>query len=322
MDTFVSLQNQVLANLDESGDTGTTLTLVKNFLNQAHQQRVTMEKWPFMLWPELPTFTTVLNQETYTLHPEFARPLYFFNRTTASYLTEIPFRQLQASAALWNTDSGSLDQFYLEGAQPVASQPSSSSVLTIVSSNAADNTSGKAITVRGMTANGVTSESLTPNGTTPVVSTNAFTLILNVTKAASWTGTMTMTSNTGAVTNLVLFPTELGRHYTRLFALRLPTAGESIEYRFFRKPTVLSADDDMPDIPPPFSQILVWDTLLLFAGYNSGVSEGAMLVWKEKRTEIELAMRQTYLEGQTLGAMPRFIRDLNEAGSGRIRTIG
>ena len=39
-------------------------------------------------------------------------------------------------------------------------------------------------------------------------------------------------------------------------------------YRFYKRPTVLSHDNDIPDIPYPFSRILVFDALLELYTYN------------------------------------------------------
>jgi hypothetical protein len=200
--TYKDLQDQVLAYLDESGTTGTSLTLTKNFLNQAHQSRLAMEAWPFMVWDSAETFVCSTSTRFYSLHQEFWRPLYFFNRDTKTYLIETPARELADTQARWNDDTGHPVYFRLSSRSPVNAQPSASSVLTISSSSASDTGSAYAIIVKGVTANGVTSESITPSGVTPVNSTNAFTKILGVTKTVAWNGNLTITSNSAAVTNL------------------------------------------------------------------------------------------------------------------------
>ncbi len=311
--TFNDLRLQVLRHLDEAGDTGTTRALVGDFLNQAHQYRTTCEDWTFMLWDTPETFTTTSGDQLYTLHQEFHRPAYFFNRTTRKYLVEVPMRSLGQTASRWNTDSGPPDRFMFRGKTGIQAQPTSGSVVRIVSSSASDTTAAKAIIVRGVTASGVTTESITPNGLTPVSGTTTFTKILGVQKSADWVGTMTMTTNSAAVTNLVLFPTEYGRSYQQIFLLKCNDTNE-IEYQFYRQPTPFVNTYDVPDIPPPHAQILVYDALLMMAGYQTDIMGKSISEWQERQKNMEHAMRNAFLEGQSLDAEPRYIRVMPEEG--------
>ena len=308
--TYSDLRAEVLAHLDESGDTGTTRTLVNYALTQAHEQRCAQFPWSFMLWPSMETFDTVASQRDYALHQEFLRPLYFRNRTTRRYLSEIPLRMLQATAADWINDSGTADGFYIQGYSPVLVQPSAASTVNIVSSSASDTTAAKAITVRGMTSSGITTESLTPNGVTTVTGTTSFTRILNVTKAASWVGTCTLKA--GSTTLLTLFATELGRSYPQMFLTRLPSSVETLEYRFYRRPSPFSNDNDMPDIPPPFERILVWDALLILATYVPEVNGTAVGLWKRLQEDALLDMHSAFQEGQSIGAVAEYIADTRD----------
>jgi hypothetical protein len=320
--TFSDLYNEVLANLDETGSTGTTLTLAKNFVNQAHQSRLAMQPWKFMEWDSAETFTcSASGTRFYTLHQEFWRPIYFFNRATKSYLIETPNRELADTQVRWNDDTGHPIYFRLTSRSPVAAQPTSASTLTIVSSSALDASASKAIVVRGVTSNGVTSETLTPNGTSSVVSTNSFSKILNVTKSAVWTGNLTMTSNSAAVTNLFLFPTEYGRAYQLIELLSAPTSADVIEYRFIKQPTLLSADNDVPDIPAPHSHILVYDALLQFAGYLTDLSTKSIQAWTDIRNKMELQLAEAYLEGQTIETHPRYVRYMDSDSGSSIRAF-
>lgn len=312
--TLGTLRDQVLAWLDESNDTGTTFDNATNAINQAHQQRCLQQPWPFMLWDSPETFTTTAGQSDYVLHSEFARPLYFLNRTTNSLLTEVPFRGIEQTGALWNTNTGSAGQFYLHAHTPVAQQPSVAQTLSIVSSAALDAT-GPAIVIRGITTNGVVTETLTATGTTPVVSTNNFSKILNVTKTGTWTGTLTLTAVTDAATLLLLGPLELGRSYTRLFFLTIPDGSQTIEYKFYKQPSPLANANDLPDIPPPFSQILVWDTLLMFGGYNSDIGGAAMGVWRDNQQKLETQMSRAFQDAQSLGAGHRSVRYMGDNDS-------
>lgn len=313
--TLKDLRDQCLRYIDEDGDTGTTRTLIDNLLNQANQNRAMEFASMFLVW-DVPAFLlTEVGRQIYALHEEFERPLYFFNRDTKRYLKEVPERALGPEGYRWNDATGSAEHFVLWGRTQVKRQPTSASILTIVSSDAADSGGGAALQlmIRGETADGsVKAEIVDPTGLTPVTTDNTYVKIMQVTKAGPWTGTMTMTSNDGDVTNLVLDYCDLGKMYQQIFLLENPTAVETIEYRFYRNPIRMTNDYDQPDIPYPFSQILVWDALIMFAGYNTEVSSAAIMSWKEMQSRMEIAMANNFLEGQSLESRVRFVRPFDQ----------
>jgi hypothetical protein len=104
----------------------------------------------------------------------------------------------------------------------------------------------------------------------------------------------------------------VGRSYARLFFLSIPDGGSTIEYKFYRQPSPLTNDNDLPDIPPPFSQILVWDTLLMFAGYNSDIGSAAVSVWRDNQQKLETQMIRAFQDAQSLGAGHRSVRYLGD----------
>lgn len=307
------IRDEVLSWLDEAGATGVTRTNVDAGINQAHSARLTKELWNFMIWDSAETFNLVVNQRDYAVHPEFHRPLYFYNRDRKLYLRELPLRIVAPSGARWNEDRDPT-QYVLWGRTHVAAQPSSASTVSIVSSSGSDSGSTKNITVRGVAGGAVTTDTITPTGITPVAGTKSFTKILGVTKAAAWAGTLTVTSNGGVVTNLTLNNDEFGRSYQQLYMLGLPSTADVIEYRFYRLPRPLTADFDVPDIPPTFSRILVWDSLLLFLSYDNRADPARLAEFRKWQEELDVAMRVTHLEQQTLEAEPQYVRSTEEEG--------
>lgn len=284
--TFKNLQDKVLAWLDEAGDTGTTLTLVKQALNESNKKRATQERWLWMKWDSPELLAIVANRQVYTLHAEFFRPDYFWNRTELDYVTQYDDSTIVGSGVDENTDAGPALKFKFVGRTEVAAQPSAASVLLASSSNAAADAAAT-VTVRGDTTLGVRSETLTQG----VAGSVSFTRILKVTKNGTWAGTLTLTSNAAAVTNLVLFAEEYGRSYPQVKFLAVPDAPAVVEYTFYRQPVTMVADNDRPDIPTPFEELLVWDTLLSFAGYNT--YDGQMVkIWMTKQAEQLLALQQ------------------------------
>ncbi len=302
--TYDDLRQMVLRNLDEAGDTGTTKDLVNDYLNGAQQELCAMQGWPFMEWPEPQTLTLVASQRLYMLHPESPRAKYFWNTTKECALTEVPERNIVNQGVRWRTDQGT-QLFRFTGVSPVAVQPTSSSAITISSSSVSDTGSTYAITVKGYTANGVASEAITPSGVTPVAGTTAFTKILAVLKPVAWTGNLTLTSNSAAVTNLVLLPTEFGKQYQQIELLFQPAA-DGVEYQFYRRPTLLSADHDIPDIPAPHSLILVWGALQMMGSYLTEASGQAVNLWSMRYTKALENLQSAYLDGQTRNAQPKY----------------
>lgn len=298
--TLKTLRDEVLYWLDEAGNTGTTKTNVDAAINQAHFNRLTKELWPFMVWDTAETFSLTANQRTYALHPEFFRPAYFYNQTRREYLREVPLRTLAPSGVDWNRDTN-VSQFTLWGRSAVATQPASASTLTLSSTAPADN-AASTLTIRGVVNGAVTTETITCNTT----GSKSFSKILGVTKGAVWFGTLTLAA--GATTLLQLNNDEWGRSYQQLYLLGAPSSADTIEYRFYRLPSPLTADNDVPDIPPPFEKVLVWDALLMMLAYDNQAEAPRMQEFSKWQFELDTAMRLAFLEQQGVEAEPQYIR--------------
>ncbi len=310
--TLKSVRDQVLAFLDEAGATGNVVTNINNAINHSHQLRLMTESWPFMLWDSAETFMLTANQQQYILHPEVASLYYLYNQTAKRFMVEIPTRQFDQLQADHNSEHGA-ERFMIRGRSPVKAQPSAATTLRVVSSSTGD-TSAMAVTVRGVDANDeVVSESFTMNGTTQVTGTTSFVKVLRVTKSGSFAGTLTL-STSGGTTLLSLTTSEFGKSYPTIQLLQLPQSTDTLEYQFYRQPLLLTDDYDMVDIPPPFGQVLVYDALCHIAQYAADLKSSSVTFWGEERAAWDTAMRQTYLEGQTVGAHPRFMRDLDDTG--------
>lgn len=291
--TFKNLQDEVLVWLDEAGDTDVTQTLVKQAIRAAHEKRLTDERWPFML-SRIKTFSTVLNQQTYSLDSEVLRLMYVKNLTTSLFLIEQTDQNILNAGYDWSIDQGSALSYAIWGHGEVQNQPSAASVLAITSSNSGDN-GVQSVIVKGDTATGVQTETILANASGLI----QFTEILKVTKSSGWVGTMTMTSNAAAVTNLSLGASEYGKSYVPFYLLSAPSAVESLEYRFYRQPSALVNDNDRCDYPSPFEELLVWETLCDLAVYNN-YAQPMVTYWMAKRDALLLSMQQTAGEAQTI----------------------
>jgi hypothetical protein len=303
--TFENLREQVLTYLDQAGETGTPKDVVEQTLRRVHNSRLTERKWNFMLWDSLQTITTEAGKKFYSLHQEFFRPDFVFNRTAKRTMVQVhggtllpatgqvDYDTALAAGGDWTDQQGSALRFRLGSASPVQNQPSSASVLTVTGESA------KTVTVKGETSDGdVASETITV-GTPGSIQ---FTRILQVTKGDGWTATMTLTSNAAAVTILKLRADEYGRQYRQLELINEPTAVETLVYKFYRKPTYLDSDNTIPDIPAPFSEVLVYDALLQMGAYNANISAAAKQLWKEEQYRLEQGLIE-YDEGpDSMGA--------------------
>jgi len=305
--TLKQLADEVLNWLDKAGETGTPQDVVYDTIRRLHAARVTEKKWNFMLWSEPKSFSTVVGQRHYSLHQEFFRPVYFYNTSSRRFLEEnnsntfmagiqpVPDWDFGVGGTNWTDAAGTAYAFQYQGVSPVANQPTSASVITASGQNSVT------VTIKGETADGVTEETITATVGGAAGSVQ-FTKILGVTKGDGWTATLTLTSNAAAVTNLKLFATEGGREYRQIYLLNTPTAVEPILYLFYRQPSSLSSDNSIPDIPSPFSRILVYDALLEMGLYNGNLSGAMRAHWTSEQQRLELGLLETYEGQDTLNA--------------------
>jgi hypothetical protein len=167
-----------------------------------------------------------------------------------------------------------------------------------------------AVVVKGETSTGViAAEVVVLTGQTPVTTTNTYSKVLAITKSGDFNGTLTIT--VGSTEILSLLPWEMGRQYRIIHLYGNITGNKTITYRFYRQPLWLLNDYDIPNIPSPYSQVLVWDTLILLAGgYLSDVSPQQIEMWNNQKNAWDLSLMSYDMEGQTLQAFPQFVRSL------------
>jgi hypothetical protein len=315
--TFKGLRDEVQRLLDEAGidAAATTKALVKDFINQAHQQRCCEHNWTFMLWPHAETITTAAGVHIYPLHQEFHRPLYFWHHGIQKFVHEVPHRALPQGDYL-TEPTGNAEHFSYWNTQPVLQQPPETSTVTLISDSASDVGTDYALVIKGETGVGsVIAELIVANGTTPVTTTNEFRTILGITKAGQWNGTLTLSDASGNVL-VQLLNCELGRTYKTIWIHETVPGGEEISYRFYRQPLFLVNDFDLPELPPPHGQILVYDALVMMSAYLTDANPQTLAIWQMKQREAQDSLYQAYSnEGQTLDAEPVYVRYVPETWS-------
>lgn len=306
MRTFKQLQDAVLQWMADGGDTGLLRTLVKDGLNRTHQNLLNDDRYDFMLWPRNETLSVVANQKVYALHPRFQQPLYFYNPDTDIYLEEIPPKGLMESQADWNDgDTDEVDRFMLTGISKVIAQPATAATVTVTSAGTAS--ANQSVIITGVSSGVPVSETLSSGSSwTTLTSTNTFEVIEDVTKVGTgWSHTLTITC--GATTVLTLPATESGIQYRMLELVENPTSAQSILYRFYKEPRQLVNDNDVPDLPGQFDDILVYQTLLAMVGYTRATPDEQQL-WQAQIRRLTDVLQMTYRSSRTMGGRPTYTR--------------
>jgi hypothetical protein len=286
--TFDALRRQVLRQLDEEDDALTTKQLAEDYLNQAHQLWCMQPRMKgFLISPRESALQVVAGQRRYAL-PVTCSKLLYLRTEEGQRLPEVPARSTPEEMA---------ESFAYWGYWPVRKQPpQGGSVLSVLSTNALD---AGSVVIKGIDPDGEpVRETLDIDGTTLVVGTQVFQDVLNVTKLVEIAGHMTLWA--GAEQLLKLGPTEAGKQFRCVELHWTPTEAQTLYERHFLSPRMLIEDHDVPEIPAPFSMGLVWEALLMFAGYNTDM--GRVTEWRDLRDSWANALDRYLWESDTLGA--------------------
>lgn len=205
MAVFLDHVNACLERLREtpitalSTDTTTEAFKAQNSVRRAVKRVWNAKQWSFKLRQF--SFITTASQEGYVL-PKLVGEVYKLKSSGSPYditvVNEDTFdRNIPNPTSTGNPEFARL--FEMVG---VETQPSSASAITVVSSNAND--IGQKVLIKGLVSGQVDYEELTLNGTTNVNGSKSFSEIYAVTKSAETAGRITVTSNSGVVTNVIL----------------------------------------------------------------------------------------------------------------------
>lgn len=234
---FVSMKTDVGEFV---GDTTSSFLLkVGKYLN--FRYRDILRRYPWKQIFGSTTITTVANQATYAMPWDFEEPVYIFDNTNKVSLWEKP-----EIGALNDTALVGSSQYFSVKESSCAAQPTSASALSIVSSSASDTGT---VFIKGTLSTGVeVVETVTLTGTTPVASANSYTGVVQASKNAISVGTITITSNSSAVSIAVLGPRQMQARYRILHLYYIPSATTSIVVRYKKRVLPLVNDYDYPII--------------------------------------------------------------------------
>lgn len=227
----------------EVGDTSTAFaTILGRFANRRYFQILRAINWR-NIRPDY-TFDTVVGKQNYVLPNDFGKEI-ACNDTTNNQ--EIGRKSLEEIYSTFGTiaDSGEVERYAIIE-DTVQDQPSSASVLAIVSGSASD--ISQTIFIRGISDGVEVTESVSLTGTTPANSTNSYTRVKAISKSAATVGKVTITSNSAAVTLAVIAPSELITRYKIFVAHYVPAEVITIALPYIINPLPMSNDYDYPVI--------------------------------------------------------------------------
>lgn len=226
-------------------DTSTAFaSLIETFINKRYFQVLRTINWNNYRLDY--TFDSISGTQDYVLPDDFGKEISARDTTNGKELSPVQFDELVRYYPDEVDASGTIERYVIYDS-PVKEQPSSASVLTIVSSSASDTT--QTILIRGISSAGIEiAESVTLTGTSDALTTNSFTRIKAISKSASTTGYITIDSNSAAKTQAVMAPEVLESRYKICKLHYVPNAVVTISMPYIIKPLPLIEDYDYPVI--------------------------------------------------------------------------
>ncbi len=91
-----------------------------------------------------------------------------------------------------------------------------------------------------------------------------------------------------------------------------PTAADTIIYYYYRQPVEMTVDGDIPDIPYPYSRVLIYDALLDLSLYSEDVNAAKVARWERMQLEIETDLLASRLDGNSLKSNIQRVREFDE----------
>lgn len=299
--TLKDLKTQTLSLLDQAGDLGSGNVgdvNVTNAIAMAHERRLMKDRWSFMLWPDPITLNFVTGVRNYTLHPRMGQLTEFWNTTAGEIMKDTPSRSRYKGGNLFQGIAAGTqgDRFHFEMVQesPVKLPFSSAGPFQVTSGGC---------TIYYVDTNG--------NDVVDVLTTNQFTsatpkTVYGITKTDN-TQLVTIVDNASLVIANLPAGTA-GATYPQIHLFGDGATGEVGTYRFYRRARTLSADNDIPEIPYPFSRVLVYDALLEIATYNDATPPE---YWLKQQEEWDMLLRQNYQEGEMEGSESRTVQEVD-----------
>lgn len=201
------------------------------------------------------TFSSVADIRTYYLDCEFNKILSV--RDTSNNLDLLPLTEGEIEESDPDFSySGTPDSYSLTGLSMVSAQPSSASVVTVVSSSASDTSQTVRVNGYDPSGNPIT-ELITLNGTTSASGTVQFTEIKQVIKNTTTAGNITVTTNSGSVGIVTIPSFLLAREFQPLNLYPVPSGINTYVVRALLKSRPMVNAEDVPDLPQSWHELVL-----------------------------------------------------------------
>lgn len=239
---FSDMQTNVGNNIQDTSSA--TQTIIKRLINDAYFDVLRRYNWNF--YNHDYSITTTAGTQDYALPRDFGKELYVLDDTNNLPLDYISQQRLnEYYPSTWNS-TGTVGRYLILNKRVIA-QPSSASVITVVSDAAGDTT--QSIFVRGIVSGVEQTEAVVLTGTSSAATTKSFTRVISLSKSASTTGKVTVTSNSGAVTLASIAPEELDYQVKCIRFHEVPSGSIVVNVPYKIDPLPLNNDNDTPLIP-------------------------------------------------------------------------
>jgi len=218
-------------------------SLIDSYINLTINELSDYHSWSFLR--RKTEFSTVSTQEDYQLPRDVDR-LNLIRQTTApTRLRFVPDHLFYA----WipNPTAGGNPRYYrLWEEVGVVTQLTADDTIDVVSDSTADT---QTMTITGLDDNGVfQSETYTINGTTAVTGSVTFSKVLQVSKSAATTGTITVTENSGSTTLVTLMPWERSPRFKTISLYPIPSSAITMYVEYYTRLKELVNVSDVPNI--------------------------------------------------------------------------
>lgn len=281
--------SEILTNVKSECGFATNIdALIRRWANRGQQKFVSSANHLFS-WLILPRLilTTESNVGTYVLSPlvDTSKLVNMYSSDRRWNISIISRKEFQARFPNPATISGDPTIAYFSGFSPFHKQPSSASVLTLVSTSLADEV---VVTINGLNQNGVLiREEITLDGTTPVITTNQFTRVFAKSFNAFTAGIVTITSNAGTVTNVVVSPRDRQGLFPEITFNPQPSDSGTLYYDAVMRLPPLVTDNDMSLIPEQYHDGI--EDYCKYQGYlhkkDAASAAGSLALFKERVRE-------------------------------------
>lgn len=225
------------------------------------------------------TFSTVVSQEEYQLDEEVEEIAFLRQRTSPRKLLYLPDHLFYALEPDPEGASTGTPRYYRVWEETgFSTNLASADTVYVVSSSTSDGATFN-VRIRGRNSSGeIVRETLTLNGTTNVTSSTTWASdgLMDISKSAATTGTISCRRTTGATLLSEMAPDETAPRFKRLSFYPIPSAVITIYMEYYERLHLLTHDTDIPQIDSRWTWVIVEGTLAKVWNYKQKEDAAAL----------------------------------------------